>query len=137
MGEQILAENRGDAGGAGDQVDGQAGHRVPQRPPCFGGQCAGPGAARRGCLARAGRLTGVAGVRGRLPDGVGGACLGCGCGQVDHLVDNRRVQGAGDDRDGLGVARGRLGVLAAQVAVFAEPGADPRVFQALRAGHLP
>src|SRR6185437_8982688 len=57
-------------------------------------------------------------------------------GEVDYLVDDRRVHRAGDDRDRPGVARRRLGVLAGQVAVLAEAGPDPRVLQVGRAGHL-
>jgi hypothetical protein len=44
---------------------------------------------------------------------------------------------AGDDRDRLGVACGGLGVLAVKVAVFAEAGAEPGVFQVAGAGHGP
>ena len=72
----------------------------------------------------------------RLP-GPGGHRLGAGGGQGDHLVDDRRVEGPGDDRDGLRVARGYLGVLSGEVAVFAEPGADPGVFQFGGAGQVP
>jgi hypothetical protein len=35
-------------------------------------------------------------------------------GQGDHLVDDARVHRAGHDRDGLGVAGGRVGVLPGQ-----------------------
>ena len=52
--------------------------------------------------------------------------LGGGPGQVDHLVDDAGVHRAGDDRDGLRVARGGLGVGAGQVAVLAEPGRGSR-----------
>jgi hypothetical protein len=56
--------------------------------------------------------------------------------QGDHLVDDVGVHRAGDDRDGLRVARGGFRVGASEVAVLAGPGAEPGVLQLLRAGQL-
>ena len=62
--EQALAQDGGDAGRAGDQVDRQAGHRVAQRLPGLGGQRAGPGAGTSGArLAGGGAALGAARVR--------------------------------------------------------------------------
>jgi hypothetical protein len=58
-----------------------------------------------------------------------------GAGHADDLIDDVRVHGAVDDRDGLCVARGGLRARAGKVAVFAEPGADPTVLQVACAGH--
>src|SRR5215470_20226498 len=44
--QEAGAQDGGQPGGAGDQVDREAGHRVAQRPPGLGGQFRGPGAGR-------------------------------------------------------------------------------------------
>ena len=108
---------RGDAGGAGDQVDGQAGHRVAQRRAASGGTAPGP-APRPGCGRGAARLRCLAVVAVGPASRASPACPASAAvrGQVDHLVDNAGVHGASDDRDGLRVARGGLGVLPVEVA---------------------
>ena len=80
LGEQSLAQGGGEAGRAGDQVDGEAGDRVPQCPPCLGGQGLGPG--------------GSAGVRGAAVRGAavrGAVRRGVGVGRVRHGVTVGRV----------------------------------------------
>ena len=117
LGQQSLAQGGGQAGRAGDQVDGQAGDRVPQRPPCLGGQGLGPGsgagvrgAAVRGAVRRGvsvGRVRGgaVRAVMRKVP-----GFVEVGRDDGDHLVHDGQVGVAGDDRDDQGVARGGLGV---------------------------
>src|SRR5215475_5277145 len=94
--QQPGAQGGGQPGGAGDQVDGEAGHRVPQRPPRLGGHRPGPGAARAGAAV----VAAVAAVAAAAAAGAGAVCgpaaVDRGEGQRDHLVHDRHVGVPGD-----------------------------------------
>ena len=104
---------------------------LPRRPICS--RCASRSGAghRRLAVVRAGggRVLPGLGFPGRAVVAEGAED------QVDHLVEGGRVHGPGDDGHDHRVARGRLGVLAGQVAALAEQRPDPHVLKAGRARH--
>ena len=160
-GEQGGAQPAGDAGRAGDEVDGQPGDGVPQRLHRVGGEpLAGPapgagrgagggGSAARardtpatGCRhrrrrrrVRAGLVT-VTGLAGRIWVGAVQGEAGRGQRQADDLVHHPHVRVPGHHRFGDRVTRGRLGVLAGQVARLARRAAQPDLLGLRRAGTL-
>ena len=145
--EQGGAQPAGDAGRAGDEVDGQPGDGVPQRLHRVGGEPL-PGPAPR-----PGRGPGSAAcdtprvvtiVRARVVVIVAAGRVGAvqgdarrGQRQGDDLVHHPHVRVPGHHRFGDRVTRGRLGVLAGQVPRLARRAAQPHLLGLRRAGALP
>ena len=139
--EQAPAQDRGDAGRAGDQVDGEAGDGVTQRSPCLGRKRAGAARPGRGAgPPPAWRLLWRLSGRGVVLVADVGWVFAAGrpAATRARLIILSMTSGAmsGDDRDGLRVARGRIRVGAGQVAGLAGLGLDPGVLELRCAGQL-
>ena len=147
--EQGGAQPAGEAGRAGDEVDGEPGDGVPQRLHRVGGEpLAGPaprpgrGAGTASCdtprvvtIVRARVVVAAVAVRVRVRAVQGDA--GRGQREADDLIDHPHVRVPGHHRFGDRVTRGRLGVLPGQVARLAGRAAQPHFLGLRRAGALP
>ena len=149
--EQGGAQPAGEAGRAGDEVDGEPGDGVAQRLIASGvnrsrARLRARDAARGPPPADTPRAVTVVAVVGRVAGLIvviagraGAAVQGDarrGQRQADDLVHHPHVRVPGHHRFGDRVARGRLGVLPGQVARLARRAAQPHLLRLRRAGTL-